>query len=55
MEVISGSNERPGDEPTPSNPSSEGGEQGLASAEGAYDLKTNLITSINGGLPSSSS
>ena len=34
---ISGSNERPGDKPTASHSSGEGGEQGLA-AEGTHDL-----------------
>ena len=43
-EFISGPNERPGDKPTPSNSSSEGGEQGLA-AEGAHDL--NQSSQIN--------
>ena len=39
--MISGSNERPGDKPTPSNTSCEGREQGLA-AEGAHDLRIDL-------------
>ena len=36
-EFISGPNERPGDKPTASHSSGEGGEQGLA-AEGTHDL-----------------